>query len=100
MGAPYDKFDYAPLDTYGFEALAVSSTAVGFTVATADHAKRAIVRVESNSVRWRADGTNPTATVGMPLEVGDELVVWGTDIHTIKFIRQSADATLSVSFAR
>ena len=107
MGAPFDKNEYHPLDGFAFEALAVSTTAVAFTAATyapttGTPAVMAKCSVETAAVRYRLDGTDPTATVGEVLEPGDELAVWGTmDIRSIRFIRRDGvDATLSTHFYR
>lgn len=57
-----------------------------------------VIRCATANVRWRDDGTAPTATVGMPLNVGEELDYDG-DPSTLKFIRSgAADATLDISF--
>lgn len=105
MCAPFDKDSYRPLNTFGFEALTVAGTAVGFTPATysaaGGTAMSATVRVEVAPVRYRADGTDPTTTVGELLDVGEKVVVWGSsDIAAIKFIRTGDSATLSTHFAR
>lgn len=109
MSAPFDKEHYRPTDTFAFEALTVSSSAVGFTAATyspggaegGTPAVAADVSVEGAQVRYRADGTDPTASVGAIKEAGDEFIVWGTmDIQSIKFIATGGDATLSIHYAR
>jgi len=101
MTAPYDKSGYMPLITTAFEALSVSSTAVGFTAATADRAMSAHVSVEGGQVRYRIDGTDPTASVGTLLGDGDELVVWGkADIDAIAFIATAGTVTLNTHYAR
>ena len=102
MGGPFDQMHYMPLDTFAFEALAVSTASVPFTAATRLNAKLATVSVEGAAVRYRMDGTDPTASVGTVLEPGDELIVWGgRDIQSIEFIRRDGtDATLNVHYAR
>ena len=101
MSSPFDITSYDPLDTFGFEALAVAGTAVGFTAATMADANAAFCTVEVAPVRMRADGTDPTATVGTPFAVGDRFVVWGDrDLKSVRFIRQGSSATLSTHFAK
>jgi len=56
----------------------------------------AIIRCETQAVRWRDDGVAPTASVGMPLAVGDTLVYDG-DLKKIQFIEQTTSAKLNVS---
>jgi hypothetical protein len=55
----------------GFQALTVGNTAVGLTVPT--DARYAILRVITEDIRYRDDGTNPTGTVGMLAKV-DEFI--------------------------
>ena len=56
-----------------------------------------MIQAETQNVRWRDDGTNPTAAIGMLLEAGDTLVYNG-DLAAIKFIEVTASASLNVSF--
>ena len=102
MPAPFDWGEYQPLDTFAFEALSVAATAVGFTAATFLNAKLAVAKVEGAQMRYRSDGTDPTATVGVLAEVGDTITVWGSpDIRSIRFIRTGGvSATLSSEFSR
>lgn len=97
-----DQLDYYPLRTFAFEALAVAGTAIGFTAATATSAKLARTKVESGQIRYRTDGTDPTATVGVIADVGDTITVYGSaDILAIRFIRTGGvSATLSTEFSR
>lgn len=57
----------------------------------------AIISAETQAVRWRDDGTNPTAAVGYPLAAGSELVYTG-DLSTIKFIEQTASAKINICY--
>ena len=57
----------------------------------------AIIVPEGQGVRWRDDGTAPTASVGMPLAAGSVLVYDG-DLTRIRFIQQAATATINVSY--
>ena len=79
----------------GFQKLTVGVAAVGLTVPAGS--SKAVVAVESNAVRYRIDGTNPTATDGMPLAAGTTVVIVGA-LASLKLIRQSADATLQVTY--
>jgi hypothetical protein len=55
------------------------------------------VTVEGQAVRWRDDGTSPTAAVGNPVQAGAQLVYSGA-LSAIQFIQQAASATLDVSY--
>ena len=79
----------------GYQQLTVSSSAVALTVPAG--AAFALINVETDAVRWRDDGTNPTATVGMKVLVDGSLEYDG-DLAAIKFIRVTTDAKLNVSY--
>jgi hypothetical protein len=59
-----------------------------------------VVRIiaEAQAVRWRDDGTDPTAAIGMPLAVGVELLYPAAMIGVLEFIEQVAGAKLNVTF--
>jgi hypothetical protein len=80
-----------------YEAVTVSTAAVGPTAATATQlAKAAVFYLEpgTGEVRHRADGTAPTSSVGLPIEQGGHMVVVGNgNIINAQFIRHSAAAS-------
>jgi hypothetical protein len=57
----------------------------------------ALIVAETEAVRWRDDGVNPTTTVGMPLAVGVPLQYDG-DLSRIKFIEQTSGGVLNISY--
>ena len=57
----------------------------------------ALICAEVAGVRWRDDGTNPTASVGQPVGAG-QCFSYSGNFSAIKFIQQSASATLDVSY--
>jgi hypothetical protein len=79
----------------GFQQLTSLSSAAGLTVP--DGALFAVIDVEAENVRWRDDGTNPTATVGMRIIADTELVYSG-DLSAIKFIAETSGAIANVSY--
>lgn len=79
----------------GYQQITSLSAAAALTVP--ETAKIAIIIAESKSVRWRDDGTNPTATVGMPLAV-DAPLVFNGNLSALRFIETSASAKLNVSY--
>ncbi len=88
-------------DTFAFEALAVAGTAVGFTAATFQSAYAAVARVDGARVRYRTDGTDPTAAVGMVADPGDVIYINSSrDLQDIKFIRTGGSATVNAEFVR
>lgn len=81
----------------GYQQITSLGSAVGLTIPAG--AIYAAIRAEAQAVRWRDDGTNPTAAVGTPLEVGETLNYDG-NLAAIKFIEQVGGAKLNVSYYR
>ena len=79
----------------------MSDAAVGFTI-TGENVQRASCSVASNGIRWRADGTDPTSSVGEPAGPSDytkSFYVDGEDVVDFKAIRSSgSDAELNVIY--
>ena len=100
-----------PLDRarwFEHEQITVSNTAVGLTSATFASAKVAKISVDKAAggygVRYRfsTDG-NPTDSVGMEMEAGDEpLVIAGAEnLNRIRFIRRDmADVQVNVLYGK
>lgn len=82
----------------GYQQLTSLSSATALTVPSGTKMIRIIP--ETQAVRWRDDGTSPTATVGQPLAVGSELIYTGTvaGMAALKFIEQTASAKLNVVY--
>ena len=59
--------------------------AKGFTVIP-DRTYGAMLVCEDNAIRWRADGNDPTESVGIPMAVGDTLTF--TDANYHDFLRK------------
>lgn len=84
----------------GYQQIASLSGSTALTVPQAVGGQKptlALIIAETQGVRWRDDGTAPTASVGMPLSVGIPLNYDG-DLSKIRFIEQTASAKLNVSY--
>ena len=84
-----------------YESITVSTAAIGPTAATATARVRcAVFYVKGAAVRYRGDGTSPTASVGRPIEDGGHLVLVGEGtIKNALFIRRdSVDATIHAEY--
>ena len=79
----------------GYQQITSLSASTALTVPGG--ATMALIVAETQAVRWRDDGTAPTASIGMPLAVGTSLSYDG-DLKAIRFIQQAASATLNVSY--
>lgn len=84
----------------GYQQLTVSTVSVALTVPTS--ANRAIITVETDTIRWRDDNTAPTSTVGMILFNGSTLELGtGLSLTQFKAIRDTSatvDAVLNISY--
>ena len=79
----------------GYQQITSLSAATALTVPAG--ARSAVIIAQTQAVRWRDDGTNPSATVGMPLPVNTMLEYSG-DLAAIKFFEQTASAALNISY--
>lgn len=78
----------------GYQQLTGLGAATGLTVPSG--ALFALVQVET-PVRWRDDGTSPTASVGMPMSAGDQMFYDG-DLAAIKIIATGASAIANITY--
>jgi len=84
----------------GSTALTVPTAATGSGAASGASTQkptRCIIIPETQAIRWRDDGTAPTASVGYPLAVGSELKYDG-DLAAIRVIEQVASAKINVIY--
>lgn len=70
---------------------------VHFTVPAG--AQCALVVCETQAIRWRDDGTDPTSSVGMPLAVATELFYRG-ELDKISMIAQVNGAVINIAYYR
>lgn len=93
------------LTPFAFETISVSTTAVGFTAGTYTFggitADMAIATLETDAVRYRDDGVDPTGAVGHVFAANTAVTVCGPQsIKNVRFIRVTGDASMSVSYYR
>ena len=82
-----------------YESLSVSSTAVTLTAATYEARPYAFITVETAQIRFRLDGTAPTATEGHLAEPGDIIHLRNHDqLEDFQAIRTSADAVIKCAY--
>lgn len=82
-------------DSRGYQQIGSLASVVGLAVPTG--AKCCVVHAEGQAVRWRDDGTAPTASVGMLLPVGGELRYDG-NLLAIRFIETAGSAKLNCAY--
>ncbi len=87
----------AAAESLGYQQITSLSAATALTVPTS--ASSALICAETQGVRWRDDGTNPTATIGMPLAAGS-CFQYLNFLTALVFIQQSSGAVLDVTYYR
>lgn len=80
-----------------FQQITSLAAATGITAPAG--ATLAMIQAESQNVRWRDDGTNPTASVGMIIAAGDILMYTG-DFSAIRLIEVTGSAKLNITYYR
>jgi len=94
------------INVLGHGTMSVSNVAKNLTasmdVDLPAKCKRAFITVETDAVRWRADGTAPTATEGHVIAAADSISFTGGNyrqlLENIQFIRVTTDATVKVTY--
>lgn len=87
----------------GYQQITSLASATGLNVPTLSpegltcSPSLAIIVPEGASIRWRDDGVDPTAAIGMPVSVGSTLEYDG-DLSKVRFIQQSAGAVLNIVY--
>ncbi len=84
----------------GYQQITSLSGSTALTIATDENTRnagRAIISPETQNVRWRDDGTAPTASVGYLLAAGSELVYEGS-LDKLRFIEVTASAKLNICY--
>lgn len=79
----------------GYQQIVSPAAATGLTVPAG--ATMALISVSGATMRWRDDGTAPTAGVGMPVAAGQEFQYSG-NLAAIQVI--GTGATLDISYYR
>jgi hypothetical protein len=99
---------FGNLEQMGFEQLTSLAASIGLTTpkgpmfGTAPElsksvARLAIIQAEGANVRWRDDGTAPTAGIGMRL-LQDRDMFYQGDLSAIRFIQEAGGAKLNVAY--
>ena len=86
----------------GFRTLAISSTAKALSEASGGIPKgatRAVISVATDALRWRDDGTAPTASVGIYVPVNGSVELPSLEsIVGFRGIRVTTDVTLNIAY--
>lgn len=95
MVAPliHGKQFYSPLGYQQYTNLTSATNLSGYP----PEATIAEIIVEAQAIRYRDDGTPPTASIGMPVAAGNAFQYSG-DLSAIQFIQQASGAIINVSY--
>lgn len=86
---------YVGAPPLGYQQLTSLGSATSLTVPAG--AVEALIVCESQTVRWRDDGSAPTASVGMPLTANTPFPYTG-NLSALQIIQTTASATCNVSY--
>lgn len=90
-------FPFPGTKQLGYQQVTSLGTAASLTVPAGT--TYALIQAEAQNVRWRDDGTAPTASVGMVLLAGSDAYGFnGTQLAKVQFIQVTATAVLNVSY--
>ncbi len=89
-----------PLNPVGDEQVTVSNAAIGINPPAT--ARRAVLQVKTNDIYFTEDGGTPASGNGLEALAGDIIEYLDADYYSVlrqfKAIRQSADATLKITY--
>lgn len=86
---------YTPLGCEQETALSPATQLSGGVVPTG--ATVVLFQAEDQNIRWRDDGTNPTASVGMRLMAGESFLYTG-DLKVLRLIEEAASAKVNTCY--
>lgn len=103
---PVTPFD--PLGNYagnvtliplGYQQVALTTTTAVVLASLVPGAVRALIKIEGADARYRDDGVDPTAAIGMPIGVGESL---DYDVHMngtdFRIIGQAGGSVCNIAF--
>lgn len=101
MSSPGVISDLLALDkrrAYAQITVTTSATLLSALTSVPSWATGVLVTPETDQIRYRCDGTDPTASVGQPIPMGTTWPVQGTSVIAAMKLIASAGTTVSVEF--
>ena len=80
----------------GYQQISAFSTLQSLTIPPG--ATVALIRTETNNIRWRDDGVAPTAAIGMLLMPADAYLLYAGTLSALQFIPVTGSATLDIAY--
>lgn len=88
-----------PLGYYQDATVSAATSLAGIVgAAVPAEATFAYVQCEAQACRWRDDGVDPTASVGMTLAVGVVLTILSSQFNGFRIIEAAGSAKVNVQF--
>lgn len=82
----------------GYQQVVAGGADAAFTPTIPDGTEYIEVVATAQAIRWRADGTTPTAAIGMPVPVGTPVIFYFQSLPLLKLIAQTAGAALDITY--
>lgn len=88
---------------FGFQQVNAAGTAAAFSLTVPGVANNgptprwALIQAETQGLRWRDDGTDPTTSVGMLIPAGQTLEYYGP-LSRLRLINATAGAVANVTY--
>lgn len=81
-----------------WQATVTTLTSVAVPAACGTNPSLAVIKAEAQAIRYRDDGTAPTATVGQPVAVADAPIQYEGAISALQFIAQVSGGIVNILF--
>ncbi len=82
-----------------YEAITVDAAVHALTPARYDDAQGALITVEDDAIRFRIDGTDPTAAEGHYVDAGEIVVLTSIeDLQRFRVTRVTTDAIIRITY--
>lgn len=81
-----------------WQATVTTLTPVAIPAACGTNPQLAVIKAEAQALRYRDDGTVPTATVGQPIAVADAPIQYEGTISALQFIAQVSGGIVDILF--
>lgn len=89
-----------PVECLGHEQVTGLSSAKTLTIPTGKAPTYVLLQAETQNIRFRDDGTNPTAAIGLRIVKDLAPFKYEGDPKALAFIEESASAKLNVGYYR
>lgn len=80
----------------GYQQITVTTVQSLTIPSTCQNASLAVIKAETQALRYRDDGVAPTATVGQPIAVTDAPIYYEGTISALQFIAQTSGGVVDV----